>query len=126
MKVVIEFYRVRALDNARAKLGQVSRDVIGTQAAIELAASLLRSLAMPQEPDIVTISDDQGNAFYCAAVGFGHVARMDHDARATSIWENEGGAVARSSFPGAAGPRSVNFPPSNANEVSDHDTQFSQ
>jgi hypothetical protein len=126
MKVVIEFYRVRAVDDARAKVGHVSRDVISTEAAIEMAASLRCSLAMPQEPDIVTISDDQGNAFYRAAVGSGHVAGMEYDAREISIWENEGGAVACSSLPGAAGPRSMYFSPSNANEVSDHDTHFPQ
>lgn len=92
-------YRVRAVDNARAKVGHVSRDVTSTEAAIELAASLLCSLAMPQEPDIVTISDDQGNAFYCAAVGSGHVGGVDYDAREISIWENEGGAVAARRYP---------------------------
>lgn len=104
MKVVIEFHRVRPDDGARAKIGRVGSDVTSTEAAIELAASLLISLAMPQEPDIVTISDDQGNAFYRAKVGF---ARADHDAIEISVWENEGGAVTDTSIPGSAWLRSV-------------------
>lgn len=125
MKVVIEFYRVRAVDDARAKVGHVGREVISTEAAIELAASLPYSLAMPQEPDIVTISDDQGNAFYCAAVGSGHAAGMDYDAREISVWENEGGAVGRSSLPDRRAAISE-FLLSNTEEVSDHDTHFPQ
>ena len=126
MKVVIEFYIVRAVDDARAKVDHVSHDVISTEAAIDLAASLPCSPAMPQEPDIVTISDDQGNAFYCVAVGSGGFAGIHHDVFEVSIWENEGGAVARSFSPRAKGPRSVDFSPSNTNEVSDHDTHFPQ
>lgn len=103
MKVVIEFHRVRADDDALAKIGRVSCDVIDAEAAIGLAASLAISLAMPQEPDIVTISDDQGNAFYRAKVGFGHDARADHEAFEIGVWENEGGAVAPHSYQGRLG-----------------------
>lgn len=127
MKVVIEFHRVRASDGACATVGRVRCDVIGTEAAIELAASLLCSLAMPQEPDTVAISDDQGNAFYRAAVGSGHVTRMYRDALEISVWENEGGrrrGAAQSRRP-AATQREFS-PLSNGNEVSDHDTHFPQ
>lgn len=123
MKVVIEFYRVRADDDARAKIGHVSRDAISPEAAIEVAVSLRCSLAMPQEPDIITISDDQGTVFYCAAVVDGHVVRMDCDAREIGIWENEGGAVARSPYREPQD-RAQCISPSNANEAPDHDTHF--
>ena len=97
MKVVIEFHRVRAYDDALAKIGRVSCDVIDAEAAIGLAASLAISLAMPQEPDIVTISDDRRNEFYRANVGFDRGVRADDDAIAIGVWENEGGAVAYTS-----------------------------
>ncbi|MCT7375550.1 hypothetical protein [Chelativorans salis] len=125
MKVVIEFNRIRASDGAHATVGRVTRDVIGAEAAVELAASLLCSLAMPQEPDVVRILDDRGNPFYCAAVGSDHDTRADDDAPEISLWENEGGAVASRHVQSRA--RDENFSSfSNSNEVSDHDTQFSQ
>ncbi|MEP9400109.1 hypothetical protein [Mesorhizobium sp. KR2-14] len=68
MKVVIEFSRVRELDNAHAVLGRVACDAIDTDAAIGMARSLFRTLDMPQDPDIVSISDDQGRQLYCAVV----------------------------------------------------------
>lgn len=123
MKVVVEFRRVRARDGAHATVGRVTCDVIGAEAAIELAGSLLCSLAMPQAPDVLTISDDQGNAFYSATVGSGHGARMDHDALGISVWENEGGAAAMCH---AQSLRREFLIPSNSNEVSDHDTHFPQ
>ncbi|WP_157019393.1 hypothetical protein [Mesorhizobium xinjiangense] len=127
MKVVIEFHRIRASDGARAKVGRLKCDVIGTEAAIELAESLLSSLAMPQEPDAVTISDNQGNAFYRAAVRSGHVPERDRDALEISVWENEGGAVAARHTAVGQQRRSENFSLlSNGNEVSEHDTHFSQ
>ncbi|WP_181257456.1 hypothetical protein [Pseudaminobacter soli (ex Li et al. 2025)] len=68
MNVVIEFYRLRELDNAHALLGRVTCDVIDTDAAIGLARSLFRTLDMPQDPDIVSINDDLGRELYCATV----------------------------------------------------------
>lgn len=99
MKVVIEFHRVRAGDDALATVGSVGCDVADAEAAIALSASLLMSLAMPQEPDIVTISDDRGNQFYRADVGFGNGDGADEYAIQVGVWENEGGAVAPSSGP---------------------------
>lgn len=69
MKVVIEFYRIRELDSAHAVLGRVVGDAIDTNAAIGMARSLFRTLDMPQEPDVVSINDDQGHELYCAEVG---------------------------------------------------------
>ena len=68
MKVVIEFCRVRELDNAHAVLGRVACDAIDAAAAIDMARSLFRTLDMPQDPDIVSISDDQGRQLYWAVV----------------------------------------------------------
>ncbi|MEP9374275.1 hypothetical protein [Mesorhizobium sp. KR1-2] len=68
MKVVIEFYRLRELDNAHALLGRVTCDVLDTDAAIGMARSLLRTLDMPQDPDIVSINHDLGCKLYCATV----------------------------------------------------------
>jgi len=68
MKVIIEFYRVRDLDSAHAVLGRVTCDAIDTEAAIGLAKSLSYSLDMPQEPDNVSIYDNEGRQLYCAAV----------------------------------------------------------
>ncbi|WP_181257337.1 hypothetical protein [Pseudaminobacter soli (ex Li et al. 2025)] len=68
MNVVIEFYRLRELDNAHALLGRATCDVIDTDAAIGLARSLFRTLDMPQDPDIVSINDDLGLELYCATV----------------------------------------------------------
>lgn len=66
MKVLIEFCRVREQDGARAVLGRVTCDVIGSEAAIGMARSLVRTLDMPQEPDIVSVFDDRGNELFCA------------------------------------------------------------
>jgi hypothetical protein len=68
MNVVIEFYRLRELDNAHALLGRVACEVIDTDAAIGMARSLFRTLDMPQEPDIVSINDDLRHELYCATL----------------------------------------------------------
>jgi hypothetical protein len=67
MKVLIEFFRTRPGDGARAVLGRVSCDAIDSDAAVGMAKSLFRSFAMPQEPDIVRVCDDQGNELFCGA-----------------------------------------------------------
>ena len=38
-----------------------------SNAAIGMAKSLFHSFAMPQQPDIVRVSDDQGNELFCGA-----------------------------------------------------------
>ena len=92
MKVIIEFYKVRARDTAHARVGRVSRSVADADDAIKLARSLLLSLDMPQEPDFVAILDDHENAFYRAPAipgrEFGSTQAVE-----ISAWENEGGAV---------------------------------
>ena len=93
MKVIIEFYRVRADDTARARVGRVSRSVADADDAIKLARSLLLSLDMPQKPDLIAILDDQENAFYCASAISGREFGSTQNAE-ISAWENEGGAVA--------------------------------
>jgi hypothetical protein len=60
VKVLIEFYRVRERDDARAILGRTC-DVVHSSAAIGLARSLFRTLDMPQEPDAFRILDDCGS-----------------------------------------------------------------
>lgn len=92
MKVIIEFYRVRADDTARARVGRVSRSVADADDAIKLARSLLLSLDMPQKPDLIAILDDQENAFYCASAISGREFGSTQNAE-ISAWENEGGAV---------------------------------
>jgi hypothetical protein len=68
MKVLIEFYRVRERDDARAIVGRVTCYAINTSAAIELARSLFRTLDMPQEPDAVRVLDDCGSEVFQEAV----------------------------------------------------------
>jgi len=48
-------------------LGRVACDAIDSNAAIGMAKSLFHSFAMPQQPDIVRVSDDQGNELFCGA-----------------------------------------------------------
>ncbi|WP_047148289.1 hypothetical protein [Aquamicrobium sp. LC103] len=60
MKVVIEFYRVRREDNARALIGRSRREVANPDDAVEIAASLATSLEMPQKPDAIAVMDLSG------------------------------------------------------------------
>ncbi|PTW59298.1 hypothetical protein C8N35_10711 [Breoghania corrubedonensis] len=92
MKAIIEFYRVRADDTARARVGRVSRSVADTADAIKLARSLLLSLDLPQDPDFIAILDDQENALYCVPVIVGRAFGSTQNA-GISVWEKEGGAV---------------------------------
>ncbi|WP_205602548.1 hypothetical protein [Chelativorans alearense] len=103
MKVILEFYRVRAGDTAHARVGRVSRSVADADDAIKLARSLLLSLDMPQEPDFVAILDDHGNAFYSASAIPGREFGSTQTAE-ISAWENEGGAVVHTSIRSAANP----------------------
>lgn len=56
-------------------LGQLSaRGLIGTcdavdsDAAIGIAKSLVRTLDMPQEPDVIRVYDGRGNELFCEAI----------------------------------------------------------
>jgi hypothetical protein len=65
MRIVIEFYRTRAQDDAHALLGRESAEVADLAAAIALAGDLARTFAetpalMPQRPDALVIRDAGG------------------------------------------------------------------
>jgi len=99
--MTFEFYRVRERDDARARLGRVTREAQGLEAAKEIARALMRTLEMPQQPDGVLITDADGAELFSGSLdqeppfmkplvsasnAAGAVAAID-------IWENEGGAT---------------------------------
>lgn len=65
MKVVIEFYRLRARDNMHAIVGRETRKVIDLQEAV-VAQALLMIIDMPQLPDSFSITDTNRNRLYSA------------------------------------------------------------
>lgn len=64
MKIVIAFYRIRDADEAHAIVGRETAEAADLDEAIEIALELLRTLAMPQRPDAVTIIDDDGSTIH--------------------------------------------------------------
>jgi hypothetical protein len=64
MKVVIEFYRVRDADNARALLGRKLVEALDREDAITIALRLAQTLDMPQQPDALFVSDLEGTWLY--------------------------------------------------------------
>jgi hypothetical protein len=64
MKVVIEFYRIREWDNARAVIGQETSQAATRETAIKKAHALAETLNMPQQPDGMLIADGEGNEIY--------------------------------------------------------------
>jgi hypothetical protein len=64
MKVVIEFYRTRAADDAHAVLGRETAEAADLHDAIEIARLLAETLNMPQRPDAMTIADANGATLY--------------------------------------------------------------
>lgn len=60
MKILIEFYRTRAADDAHAVLGRETVEAADVDEAIEIARLLAKTLNMPQRPDAVTIADANG------------------------------------------------------------------
>jgi hypothetical protein len=64
MKIVIEFYRIRETDKAHAVIGQETADAANLDDAIEIAQRLSKTLNMPQQPDVMSISDSEGNELY--------------------------------------------------------------
>jgi len=64
MKIVLEFYRVRKADDAHAVVGRETADAADLDDAIGLARQLWRTLDMPQRPDAMSISDNEGNRLY--------------------------------------------------------------
>ena len=61
MRVRIDFYRTRDLDDAHAVLGRVTTTADDLDHAVRIAWSLLRTLEMPQWPDAMTIFDADDN-----------------------------------------------------------------
>ena len=62
LNFVIEFYRSR--DAEEATLDKVSLEAPTLRAALQAAAALFHTLAMPQIPDRLRISDEHGNELY--------------------------------------------------------------
>lgn len=68
MKIVIEFYRTRKADDAHAVVGRETGEAANAGDAIEVARQLSRTLAMPQRPDAMTITDANGATLYSSAI----------------------------------------------------------
>lgn len=68
MKIVIEFYRTRVVDDAHAVVGRELAEVANVESAIEVARQLSQSLDMPQQPDAVTIKDAEGATLYTGSL----------------------------------------------------------
>ena len=68
MKIVIEFYRTRAADDAHAVIGRETAEAAGLDEAIEIARLLAGTLNMPQWPDAVTIADADGATIYSGVI----------------------------------------------------------
>jgi hypothetical protein len=64
MKVVIEFYRIREADHAHAIVGREIADATDLDDAVEIARRLWQTLDMPQRPDAMTISNNEGHKLY--------------------------------------------------------------
>lgn len=64
MKIVIEFYRTRSEDDAHALVGRETDEAADIADAIEIAQRLAQTLAMPQRPDAITISDADGKPLF--------------------------------------------------------------
>ncbi len=58
MIFLIQFYRIRGTDGARAVLAQQTVEAGDLEQAIQMAGHLLARLDMPQEPDAVAILDE--------------------------------------------------------------------
>jgi hypothetical protein len=64
MKLVIEFYRVREIDDAHAVVGRETAVAADLGEAIRIGRRLSHTLDMPQQPDAMAISDGQGALLY--------------------------------------------------------------
>ena len=69
MKVVIEFYRTRIQDDAQAVVGRETREAFDLDEAIDIGQALSITLAMPQLPDCMSITDAEGNRLYSGQLG---------------------------------------------------------
>jgi hypothetical protein len=64
VKITIEFYRTREVDDAHAIVGRETVEVADLSDAIEIGHRLSLTLNMPQRPDAMSISDSKGNKLY--------------------------------------------------------------
>jgi len=61
---IIEFFRVRGIDEAHATLDRVEHDATDLEDAKVRALSLFETLDMPQKPDAVRILDHNGEELF--------------------------------------------------------------
>lgn len=71
MKLVVEFYRTRAEDDAHAIVARETIDAADAEAAIGIARQMLATLSMPQQPDMLAILTERGKLI--------HSVRLDGD-----------------------------------------------
>jgi hypothetical protein len=69
VKIVIEFYRTRIRDDAQAVVGREMREAFDLKEAIDIGHALSVTLAMPQLPDCMSITDAEGNRLYSGQLG---------------------------------------------------------
>ncbi|WP_363802309.1 hypothetical protein [Mesorhizobium sp.] len=106
MKIVVEFYRTRAQDDARAVVAREVREAADLDEAICIARALSLTLDMPQLPDAMSIADICGNRLYSVQLGAndnpkkdaamnGYADGLEVESTAAVFCENEGEASGR-------------------------------
>ncbi len=68
MRILIEFYRTRAADDAHAVLGRETEEAVDVDDAVAIARQLSHILVMPQRPDAMTITDANGTMLYSGII----------------------------------------------------------
>lgn len=68
MRIVIEFYRTRDVDDAHAVVGRETVEVDDLDGAIAAARLLAQTLDMPQRPDSLAITDANGKMHYSGVI----------------------------------------------------------
>ena len=61
---IIEFFRIRDIDQAHAILDRVEHDTADLEDAKVRAVSLFETLDMPQRPDALRILDESGDEVF--------------------------------------------------------------
>ncbi|WP_312891209.1 hypothetical protein [Mesorhizobium silamurunense] len=105
MKIVIEFYRTRAQDDAHAVVAREVREASDLDEAICIARILSLTLDMPQFPDVMSIADARGGRLYSIQLGANDNSKKDAamngpevESLTAIVLENEGGAPERDSM----------------------------
>lgn len=106
MKIVIEFYRTRKTDDMHAILGRETAVAADLDSALGIARRLSQSLAMPQRPDGMTITDAKGVTLHSGApdaevmtkstaaiMSLRNESEQRRNLLGIEVWDNEGGAV---------------------------------